>query len=160
MKLPPELERKCLELAGQTPGARLSEPRTDEKPSLVTAAFLPPATWILPIVTVSEINHRDWRSRSGRTKKAKKIVSVEFGRHLDWLATFGVHYHTDGKIVAKFTRLGVKKLDAANLPSSLKAVEDAVAFMIGADDGDPRWVAEFDQEIGDVVGVRIELKPA
>lgn len=160
MKLPPDLERKCLELAGQTPGARLSEPRTDEKPNLVQPAFIAPATWVLPIVTVSESNQRDWRSRSGRTKKAKKAVSVGLGKTLGYLAHIADHYHSGQPIRVKLTRLATRKIDAANLGGALKATEDGVAIAIGADDGDPRWIAEFDQEIGDVVGVRIELKPA
>lgn len=160
MKLSPELERKCLELAGQTPDARLREPRVDEKPNVVAAAFVPPATWILPIVTVSESNQRDWRSRSGRTKKAKKAVSVGLGKTLSALSAISDHYHDGRSIRVKLTRLATRKIDAANLGGALKATEDAVAFMIGADDGDHRWIAEFHQEIGDIVGVRIELEPA
>lgn len=47
-----------------------------------------------------------------------------------------------------------------NLPSALKGVEDAVAFLIGADDADPRWRCECRQEPGGPLGVKIELAVA
>ena len=44
-----------------------------------------------------------------------------------------------------------------NLPSSLKGVEDAVALMLGADDGDPRWRCVCAQEPGGRAGVRVRI---
>ena len=112
--------------------------------------------WTLPIVTASEANGRDWRKRSNRTKQAREIVSKAFGPvMLDDLKRW---YHCERMpLDLLFTRLATRKLDAANLPVALKATEDAVALMLGCDDGDPRWRAMFEQEVGNVCGVRISI---
>lgn len=126
---------------------------------LVTEAFIAPATWELPIPTASEINLRDWRARSRRTDVAWQVVSRCFGRQLDYLSHIARHYHAGRPIAVKLTRLATKRLDNTNLGPSLKAAEDAVAFMMGCNDGDPRWLSSFHQEVGDVIGVRVELAP-
>lgn len=126
---------------------------------LVAEAFIAPATWVLPIPTASEINLRGWRARSRRTDVAWKVVSRCFGRQLDYLSHIARHYHAGRPIAVKLTRLATKRLDNTNLGPSLKATEDAVAFLLGADDGDPRWLSSFHQEVGGVIGVRVELAP-
>lgn len=126
---------------------------------LVTEVFIAPATWELPIPTASEINLRDWRARSRRTDVAWQVVSRCFGRQLDHLSHIARHYHAGRPIAVKLTRLATKRLDNTNVPTSLKAVEDAVCFMLGANDGDPRWLSTFHQEVGEVIGVRVELAP-
>ncbi len=133
------------------------EPAIEEKPKLVTACFAPPGKWVLPIVTVSEANGRDWKKRSARTQQARRIVSKELGCRLDYLAPFARHYHAGRKLRITLVRLGGRKLDAANLGGALKATEDAVALMLGADDGDPRWLVEFAQQPGGLCGVRVEV---
>ena len=86
-------------------------------------------------------------------------MSKAFGPHLAYVAPFAVTFHS-GKIVRPhFTRIGGRSLDkGVNLPSSLKAVEDAVAWVMGADDGSPNWSASFAQEPGPAYGVRVELR--
>lgn len=112
---------------------------------------------LIPIKTASEINGRDWRKRSGRSKASWNAVSRVLGPHLGLLAPFSEAYRSQRALKVTFTRLGGRKLDRSNLPTATKAVEDALAFMLGADDGDPRWHSSFEQEPGDV-GVRIELE--
>lgn len=124
----------------------------------------------MPIETASEINLRDWRKRSKRSDVAWRAVSKMLGAHLDFVSIFSGKYHgTRERAVGKgrqteprpiklrFIRIGGKRLDPSNLPTALKAVEDAVAFIMGADDGDPRWCAKWEQEPGPAVGVRVEL---
>jgi len=127
---------------------------------LAVAAFIAPATWLLPIPTVSEINHRDWKARSRRSNVAWNVVSQCLGKHLDYLSHISRHYHCGRPIRVKLTRLATRRLDNSNLGPAVKATEDAVAFMLGADDGDARWLSEFSQEVGSVIGVRLELQPA
>lgn len=157
MKLPPDLEARCLALAGQTP--EKSQPKVRrEKPALVTPAHIPPHTWTVPIVTTTEVNDRNWKGRSARTHAARRAVSKVFGEHLAALVPFAEHYHQCRPLRIVFTRLGGRKCDRSNLPTAIKAVEDALALMLGADDGDPCWRPEFEQEPGSgLVGVRIEL---
>jgi hypothetical protein len=102
--------------------------------------------WVLPIITRSEANGRDWRARSSRTQQARKVVSRCMGSSLWHLAPFAKWLHEDKLPLAiTFIRLGGRKLDAANLGSALKSTEDAVAMMLGIDDGDHRWRVEFRQ---------------
>ena len=134
---------------GKRPGLRVE---------LVKSAFTTPATWVIPVVTTSEINGRDWRSRSNRTKAAREAVSKAFGPRLMAAAVVAHHYHQGGAVRAVFTRLGGRRIDLSNLGSALKGCEDAVCLIIGASDGDPRWRPEFRQEPGGPVGVRVELE--
>ena len=67
-------------------------------------------------------------------------------------ALFAAHYHNGGALAITFTRLGGRRLDKSNLSVALKASEDAVCLMLGADDGDPRWQPTWEQEPGGAVG--------
>ena len=137
------------------PRAPASEGR--KPPALVAPLFTPPGCWVLPIATASEANGREWRPRSTRTQAARRAVSAHLGRALVWAAAFAAHYHAGGALRVAITRLGGHRLDRSNLPAALKATEDAVALVLGADDGDPRWRPSWDQEPGGPVGVRVEL---
>lgn len=141
-------------------------PPATEPPKLVPMVCLPRSdtkgrivelTWALPIVTASEANGRDWKARSNRTKQARDIISKAFGPvELD---RFKWRYHAlKLPLDVTFTRLGGRKLDAANLPVALKSTEDAVAMMLGCDDGDPRWRVSFEQEPGGLTGVRVTIR--
>lgn len=99
-----------------------------------------------------------WRvPRDGRDQ-AGRAVSRLLGRHLRLLAPAAEHYHRGGTLTLVLTRLGGRKLDAtANLPASLKYIEDGVCLMLGADDGDQRWRCRCVQLPGGRRGVRGEL---
>lgn len=121
--------------------------------------------FVLPIRTVSEANsHNKWR-KNNNSNGAKKIVSAFLGKHLDRLVPFADAYHRGGAIQIKFTRLGGNHLDEmANLGASMKYVEDAVALMIGADDGGKvngkrPWIAQAFQDTQfKLVGVKIDMR--
>lgn len=135
-------------------------PRKREKAELVTAKYISPGTWIVPVLTVSESNERGRWARAGRTIAARTAVSRTIGPWLPALASYSAHYHSGFPLRVVFTRLGGRKLDRSNLATALKAVEDALAMMMGADDGNPKWQAEWEQEPGGKHGVRIELETA
>lgn len=124
---------------------------------MVAPLFVAPGTWVLPIPTASEINGRKWRERSKRTDIAWRIVSPAFGPRVDYYAHYQRFYHAGRPLRIVFTRLGGKKIDRANLGSALKATEDAVAFMLGANDGNENWQSEFEWEPGERHGVRIQF---
>lgn len=108
--------------------------------------------------TVAEANKRSWRGRSNRTRDARAAVSKLLGPFLRAAADVAEHYHAGGPLDVVLTRLGGKLLDrTVNLPSALKATEDAVALMLGADDGDPRWRCRCEQEPCGLVGVRVRI---
>ena len=142
MKLPADLEARLLAMPGVTVTMGAGVPQAvaikREKPELVESRFIPPATWVIGAESKSEVNHREFRKRSKRTDGAWRATSKIMGPHLKALAPFAEAYHAGRRLVVTFTRLGGKRLDRSNLPTATKAVEDAVAFMLGADDGDDR----------------------
>lgn len=128
----------------------------DDSP-FIPVLFVPPGTLTLPIETASEANGRDWKARSNRNKEARRIVAKEIGCRWEFFYRFPVAYHRGEKLKLIFTRLGGRRLDKANVGAALKATEDAVALLFGANDGDDRWDAEFEQQPGGLKGVRIEI---
>jgi len=132
------------------------EPEHDDSP-FVPVLFIPPGTITLPIETASEANGREWRERSNRNKEARRIVSRVIGSRWEFFHRFPVAYHKGEKLKLIFTRLGGRKLDKANVGPALKGVEDALALMFGANDGDDRWDSSFEQSPGGLKGVRIEI---
>lgn len=160
MKINPQLEKQILATPGVVVGNAKPPAERQTKP-LVQACVVPIRDMLavtLPIATASEINGRDWRARSRRTDAAWRTVSTVFGPHLGVLAKFAAHYHAGGTLLVAFTRLGGRRLDASNLPTATKATEDAIAFLMGVDDGDPRWRASWEQEVADVIGVRVQIR--
>ncbi len=114
---------------------------------------------LIPVATASEANGRDWRARSRRSNAAWRAVSRTLGPHLDLLGAFATAYHSGKPLRIMFWRLGGRRLDRGNVAVALKGTEDAVAFMLGADDGDvARWVSTYDQFPGGPMGVRVEIQ--
>jgi hypothetical protein len=125
---------------------------------LVEASFTAPATWVIPLKTVSEANSRGWHGKAARTQAARRAVTQALGRHLAAVVPYAEAYHAGRAVRVTITRLGGAKLDAmSNLGAALKAVEDAVALVMGADDGAPNWRCRAEQEPGGAFGVCIQL---
>jgi hypothetical protein len=156
-KLLAEAERRGLVLttaAGDVIGP--GDP-TPGRERLAEASFTPPGAWVVPLRTASESNQRDWRAKSARTQAARRAVSKALGPHLRHLAAFADHFHSGGALGVTLTRIAPKRLDRGNAFAAMKAVEDAVALMLGADDGDPRWRLDACQEVGPGYGVEVSL---
>lgn len=139
---------------------RIIAAKSEEPVKLCVPTFRPSLsrpTWEIPLVTASEINLRDWRKRSKRSDAAWSAVSKAIGPHLAYLVRFAADYHAGIPVYVQFTRLGGRKLDRSNLPTSMKAVEDALCWMMGADDGAANWHPDWQQEACDGCGVRITL---
>lgn len=130
------------------------------KKPLLPSCFVPPATFLVGIRLESEANlSGHWTKKNRRKRGCHRAVSELLGKHLAILVPFAEHYHAGGAVKVKMIRLGGNKLDTGNLWNAVKGLEDAIAFMIGANDGDPRWVAEPGQETGgDRVGVKVQLE--
>jgi hypothetical protein len=108
---------------------------------------------------VAEGNQREWQARNRRSGMAWKAVREAMGSHLAALDPYTEHVETGGALRVKFTRLGGRSLDAlVNLPASMKGVEDAIAYLLGMDDGKPYWHPSPAQEESDEIGVRIEIE--
>jgi hypothetical protein len=114
---------------------------------------------LLPLETKSETNQRQWQARSRRNQKAWRVVrSVA---RLDLLAPFEAHWRQGREIDVVLVRLGGRQLDPlVNLPSSMKGVEDALAYLLGINDNSPLWKPRADEVLSTEhpqVGVRVEL---
>lgn len=142
-------------------GSASAVPKEADNPTLIEATFNHSEwhpSWEIPLVTRNESNLREWRKRSKRTDAAWKAVSRNIGPWVGYLGRFAREYHSGRPVRCVLTRIGGRTLDRmSNLGSALKAVEDAVCFLIGVDDGDPRWQCRAEQEPGDAYGVRVEF---
>jgi hypothetical protein len=133
------------------------------KVELLADAFTPPRSdcplsFVVGVQTACEANEEQWRRRSARSGVIRTAVSRVLGPRLAFLVPFAETYHRGDPVRVHFVRLGGRRLDRlANLGSSLKPVEDAVALMLGADDGAAHWRATCDQEPGGPYGVRIVM---
>lgn len=67
---------------------------------------------------------------------------------------------TYSRLVVTLTRYGPRTLDDDNLAFSFKAVRDAVAKVVGIDDGKPIWDWRYAQEQSKWFGFRIEIQPS
>jgi hypothetical protein len=115
-------------------------------------------TLLVPFESKSETNQRQWQARSRRSCQAWKAVRKAIGRRITDLCTFCASYASGSALRVTFTRLGGRKMDRSNLPAAMKGCEDAIAYLLGADDGSPQWHAFFEQEPGGEVGVRIDVE--
>lgn len=156
MRVSRELERK-LEQMCEPIRAEVRRAAPVEEMVEPNAVFaLGKADVMLPVVTRSEANESKWFRKMLRKVPVKRVFRECLGKHAMAFSVFARHYHNGGALRIVFTRLGGRKLDKSNLPSTLKTVEDMLAGMLLADDGDSRWQPSWEQEPGKV-GVRIEM---
>lgn len=150
------------EAAPARPSPSLASDRAEKHEMVTPAVVLNNGVLValMPVETKSESNQREWRNRSKRSNAAWRAVSKTFGPGLHKLAQFAFAYHLGKSLKITFTRLGGRKLDRGNIASALKGTEDACAYMIGADDGDERWDAHYEQSPGGPVGVRVTIEVA
>lgn len=156
--LPPDVLRAILERCPQNADAPV-EPKAKEFVTPGVAIVGGKLVIMVAVETKNEGNARQWKARNRRAGAAWKAVREAIGSRLALLEPFMDHLAANGAIRATFTRLGGRKLDVmANLGSSLKGIEDAVCYLLGIDDRDPRWVPVPAQEPGGAIGVRIEIE--
>lgn len=117
-----------------------------------------PVSFVVGVKTVSEANNRNWQGRSGRTGEVRRAVCRLMGRNLRHFVPFAEAFHAGRTVRVVIRRMGGQKLDAmANLGAALKAVEDAVALVLGAEDGARNWRATAEQQPGGPMGVMVIL---
>lgn len=116
---------------------------------------MPTREFYVPVKLVSEANQREhWAIRQKRKKAQQRVV------YLTWLAE-GVS--VEPPVVVTLTRVGVRKLDPDNLAGSFKHAQDAIARMIGVDDGDEakvRWVYQQRKGLPKEYGLVVKLEAA
>jgi len=161
-RLSPEMEAKIMATPGVTVnGQPATKAKRTKKPKTLVQSGVGYGGGVLVIMvavdTVSEINHRQWQARNRRTGQSWMAVRRAVGPYLDMLARFSRLYHDGNRLQVTFTRLG-RLADLSNTASAVKGVEDAVAYLLGADDGDERWVPRFEREKSVECGVRVEIE--
>ena len=186
MKLPPDLESSILAGKGQrTPptvngkpvdcGSEGSQPtgaqaHRKRKTELVAFACrrLPTASaydnpfwveWDIPIELEAMGNTRtDRRGASGKLAMQKWAFIKALAR--DWLiwGPLGSYCRQHGKLAITFTRLGGRRMDRSNLPRTFKHIEDALALIMGCDDGWPTWHADWQQQTDSACGLRVRVE--
>lgn len=170
MKLPADIEAKILatpgvKFYGQEQAVEVAEKPRKMKPKELVE---PGIAWIgralvliVAVETKNEINQRAWQGRNRRAGAAWMAVRKAVGGNLATIGGFALHFANGNPLRVTFTRLGGLKLDQmVNLGAALKGCEDAIAYLLGADDGSPLWIANAKQEPGGLVGVRIEIELA
>jgi len=100
------------------------------------AGCLAVAVWIPGLVPVSKANRRDHWAAVGRRERgyvAQLDAATARVTVAEWVFPVAVTFH----------RVGVRLLDDDNLSGAYKKLRDAVAWLVGVDDGDRervRWV--------------------
>lgn len=110
----------------------------------------------IPIKTITESNCSEhWRKVRDRHKKQKFFVQLALKKEI---GKINLPCHI------KITRISTRNLDDDNLVSSQKAVIDAICDLLipglrpGRADGDKRISKSYDQEIGKINSIRIEIE--
>ena len=108
--------------------------------------------------TVSEANTSDrqhWRRRYERSQRQKQVVALALR------GTVAAMMAPLAPLLVTITRIAPSKgLDSDNKISSQKYVRDAIARVLGIDDGDPRVEYRVEQRKGPWgIEIRIEVKP-
>lgn len=98
-------------------------------------------TFEFPCKIVSEANSRDhWRVKNARKKEQQLETAVE------WKRAIG-NRRVTLPCTIRLTRIGCRKLDDDNLANGCKGIRDAIAQLIGVDDGSDLLRFEYAQEV-------------
>jgi hypothetical protein len=115
----------------------------------------PQLAFTMPVRVDSETNAREhWAKK--RNRKINQKIATRYG----WVdAVRPIDFRVSLPCVVRLVRVGSRKLDSDNLGESFKAIRDALAGMIGVDDGDERIKWEYAQvAVGKrVYQVRVEV---
>lgn len=149
-----------------SPAALCHSDKPDEKPQkrrelMAPSLFVEPATWVVPIRLQSEMNKGVIQKGSmSRNKHVKNAIYRALGPHWRIWGPVGDRIRAGHPCSIKAIRLGGTGLDVANLWAAMKFPEDAIANMLGCEDGWPVWKQSFsvDQEPGRLWGLRIEMQ--
>lgn len=133
------------------------------KKEFVVESFDGVGVWVIPAWLESESN-RGGQLKGVIQRKAavKKAVWKALGPHWRAFGPVGDAIRSGAYAAITVTRMGGRGLDTGNLWRAVKPVEDAIAILLGVDDGLPGWRSAFSvgQEPGPLWGVRVEMRTA
>jgi len=103
---------------------------------------------------ISELNVREhWGARKRRASSQRDLVTLVLRR------TVTSEMMLVQPLVVTITRIAPRRLDDDNAVGSAKHVRDAIAVLLGVNDGDPRVTWRVEQAKGPIA-VRIAIHPA
>jgi hypothetical protein len=168
MKLPPDVERACLQLADRIDGRTVSAsvPYQQQMKTRKTSHKAKPTAMVETIELVAvevriPVRVKSSEQRTGSLVGAGQAIFDAQGQVLA-LALSGLAL-PELPVVATWTKLGGGRLDGDNLAGSFKKLRDALAARYGVDDREGSGVAwGYEQRPGGAHGVllRIERTPA
>ena len=138
------------------------------KRDYVIQSFKQPGIWTIPVWLCSEANAGGkMRAAIARKGTVKNAIWRALGPGWRIFGPIGESVRNAAGNAGKqaslpsirVIRLGGRGLDTGNLWRAIKPVEDAIAVLLGCDDGWQAWKDSFqvDQEPGPLWGCRIEL---
>lgn len=148
-----EAELRIFQARKAVPTRRVT-PRGRVRPA-VTRCDETGLDFTVPIRIDSELNlPGHWRGRWARFAEHRQAVE------LGWPRVDGVPARLEAPAVVTLTRLAPKRIldEHDNLRSGFKGAVDAIAGMLGLDDGDSRITWEYRQETSKAYGVRITVE--
>lgn len=149
-----EALRRNKDLAGRNPDLviRAAEKREVKSAAVIQSGRVLRLEVLLPIKLVSESNqHEHW------SKKHERNVEQQAELWKYWRELVG-SIKLAPPLVIKLTRIGVNKLDDGNCAIAAKNVQDAIARILGMDDGDKLLKWEYDQIYGEKeYGMKVEF---
>lgn len=109
---------------------------------------------VIPVKTISEANQREHWGAKLRRKKAQQKLIKQYWQIVVRRRVIAL------PCTVRLVRIGPRRLDPDNLAGSFKHCQDAIAAVIGIDDGDERIKWEYAQEPAGkrVYQVRIEIQ--
>lgn len=164
--VPPEVWEALMQ-RGIPSGSTIGPSITTRQRALSSRELIEPSVVIvgsklvvgIPVATYSDANERKWQKVMQRKISAKRAVRETIGPNHGLFTRFAEAYHAGKALCVCFRRVGHRRVDRSNLPTTMKYVEDTIAAFIAADDGDPRWRPSFDQDPDhDGVGVVVEIE--
>ncbi len=134
-----------------------SEKRASKRELLPTYR-VGPLAWQIGVEVVPEMNLRSHQSRIARGAAQKRAVMQAVAPDWRLWGPTGDHCRAGKPLLVRFVRLGGKRLDTINLMTCFKSCEDAMASLLGCNDGSTFWRLECEQETVAGIGIRVELE--
>lgn len=122
----------------------------------VPGSAAPVVAFHLPLRLVPQVNAREhWRKTSARAQ-VQKLTTYAIGRAM--LARLGLHLAPPYRVT--IVRIGPRRMDRDNAIGASKHVQDALARLLGVDDGDEALITfDYGRKIG-AFGVDVVIEGA
>ncbi len=137
--------------------------RKRKKPALAVPSYQSDhdsVEFVIPLHVYAgdNLSGRMSKSRIGRAGHERRVTAKVLARGLLKLAYYAGALCCGRRVRVTLTRLGGRKMDAANVVAAMKYVQDTVALFLGQDDANPLLDWHYQQAPGGPSGVRVRLE--